>query len=309
MVSSAKQKKRKKGKKTGSRPAREKRAQTIDLTLRLNVQVEQGKKRAQPRRERVKYIRSRKRQNLREMRQSLPGAGGPQAFSNPAFYGNVKMLTDSAMNQFQNKRYALENQLRESAAEQKALQLTGRQEAAQHQGNEVAALQAQLNETIKMFTGVVAHQAGEQGKLKGVAQEKDQAAIEKAEREEALARVQAYTDKELKAAISARPALQKIDWSPGAFSTAKWKEVKTDVQQVLAFQDAQDEADLVAKLKPTHRAQGRTKSRKRTAADEAAAALEQHLDMTPRVEPEPQAAEEEDDPFSTPERFEPEPGP
>ena len=119
MVSSAKQKKRKqkKAKKTGSRPARE---QTIELTLRLNVELAQGKK---PRRERVKRITSRKRQNLREMRRSLPGAGGPQAFSNPAFYGNVKMLTDSAMNQFQNKRYAIENQLRESAAEQKALQL------------------------------------------------------------------------------------------------------------------------------------------------------------------------------------------
>ena len=138
MASSAKQKKRKKGKKTGSRPAREKRAQTIDLTLRFNVQVEQGK---QPRKERVKRITSRKRQNLREMRRSLPGAGGPQAFANPAFYGNVKMLTDSAMNQFQNKRYAIENQLRESAAEQKALQLAGREQAAQRQGGEVQALQ------------------------------------------------------------------------------------------------------------------------------------------------------------------------
>ena len=298
-MASAKQKKRKKGKK-------KKRAQTIDLTLRLNVQVEQGKKRAQPRRERVKYIRSRKRQNLREMRQSLPGAGGPQAFSNPAFYGNVKMLTDSAMNQFQNKRYAIENQLRESAAEQKALQLAGRQEAAQHQGNEVAALQAQLNETIKMFTGVVAHQAGEQGQLKGVAQEKDQAAIEKAERDDALARVETqYSDDELKAAISERPALRSFDFSPQAFSTDKFREVKKQMQKVLAFEDPQDEASLLQKLEKTHRFQGRTKSRKRTAADEAAAALE----LTPRVEPEPQAAEEEEDPFSTPERFEPEPGP
>ena len=298
-MASAKQKKRKKGKK-------KKRAQTIDLTLRLNVELEQGKKRAQPRRERVKRITSRKRQNLREMRQSLPGAGGPQAFSNPAFYGNVKMLTDSAMNQFQNKRYAIENQLRESAAEQKALQLAGREQAAQHQGNEVAALQAQLNETIKMFTGVVAHQAGEQGKLKGVAQEQGQAAIEKAERETALARVETqYSDDELKAAISERPALRSFDFSPQAFSTDKFREVKKQMQKVLAFEDPQDEASLLQKLEKTHRFQGRTKSRKRTAADEAAAALE----LTPRVEPEPQAAEEEDDPFSTPERFEPEPGP
>ena len=140
-MASTKRKKRKQAKK-------KKRAQPIDLTLRLNVELEQGKKRAQPRRERVKYIRSRKRQNLREMRQSLPGAGGPQAFSNPAFYGNVKMLTDSAMNQFQNKRYAIENQLRESAAEQKALQLAGREQAAQHQGNEVAALQKLMPKLI-----------------------------------------------------------------------------------------------------------------------------------------------------------------
>ena len=302
----AKQKKRKqkKAKKTGSRPARE---QTIELTLRLNVELAQGK---QQRRERVKRLTSRKRQNLREMRRSLPGAGGPQAFANPAFYGNVKMLTDSAMNQFQNKRYAIENQLRESAAEQKALQLAGREQAAQHQGNEVAALQAQLNETIRMFTGVVAHQAGEQGKLKGVAQEKTQTAIEKAEREAALARVETqYSDDELKAAISERPALRSFDFSPQAFSTDKFREVKKQMQKVLAFEDPQDEASLLQKLEKTHRFQGRTKSRKRTAADEAAAALEQHLDMTPRVAPEPEAAAEEDDPFSTPERFEPEPGP
>ena len=128
-----KHRKRKKGKKRAQ--------QTIDLTLRLNVELSQRQGKQQPRKERVKYIRSRKRQNLREMRRSLPGAGGPQAFSNPAFYGNVKMLTDSAMNQFQNKRYAIENQLRESAAEQKALQLAGREQAAQRQGGEVQALQ------------------------------------------------------------------------------------------------------------------------------------------------------------------------
>ena len=108
MASSAKHTKKHRKRKKGKKRAQ----QTIDLTLRLNVELAQGKQ--QPRKERVKRITSRKRQNLREMRRSLPGAGGPQAFSNPAFYGNVKMLTDSAMNQFQNKRYALENKLRES---------------------------------------------------------------------------------------------------------------------------------------------------------------------------------------------------
>ena len=124
----AKQKKRKqkKAKKTGSRPARE---QTIELTLRLNVELAQGKGK-QPRKERVKYIRSRKRPNLREMRRSLPGAGGPQAFSNPDFYGNVKSLTDSAMNQFQNKRYNLEHELRDARVEGQALLRAGKAEAA-----------------------------------------------------------------------------------------------------------------------------------------------------------------------------------
>jgi len=82
---------------------------TIDLTLRLNVELEQGKGKQKPRKERVKRITSRKRQNLREMRrgmltQAQASGGGQSVFANPAFYGNVKMLTDSAMNQFQNQR-------------------------------------------------------------------------------------------------------------------------------------------------------------------------------------------------------------
>ena len=68
----------KKGKKKGK-----KKKQTIDLTLRVNVAlgVEQ-RKRAQPRKQRVKYIRSRKRMNLREMRQSMPAPalGGLNAY-------------------------------------------------------------------------------------------------------------------------------------------------------------------------------------------------------------------------------------
>ena len=100
----AKAKKKGKGKKKGKK-------QTIDLTLRLNVAlgVEQGKGKQKPRKERVKRITSRKRQNLREMRrgmltQAQASGGGQSVFANPAFYGNVKMLTDSAMNQFQNQR-------------------------------------------------------------------------------------------------------------------------------------------------------------------------------------------------------------
>ena len=65
MATKKKGKGKKKGK-TGSRPAR---GQTIDLTLRLNVELEQGKQK--PRKERVKRITSRKRQNLREMRRGI----------------------------------------------------------------------------------------------------------------------------------------------------------------------------------------------------------------------------------------------
>ena len=110
-------------------------------TVNVNVSMSVGA-RQQPK-ERVKRIRSRRRPNLREMRQSMPGAGGSRAFANPAFYGNVQMLTNSAMNQFQNQRYSLENQLRESRAEQKALLTAGRAEAAQNQGRETATLQTQ----------------------------------------------------------------------------------------------------------------------------------------------------------------------
>ena len=37
--------------------------------------------------------------------QAQASGGGQSVFANPAFYGNVKMLTDSTMNQFQNQRY------------------------------------------------------------------------------------------------------------------------------------------------------------------------------------------------------------
>ena len=35
--------------------------------------------------------------------QAQASGGGQSVFANPAFYGNVKMLTDSTMNQFQNQ--------------------------------------------------------------------------------------------------------------------------------------------------------------------------------------------------------------
>ena len=111
---------KKKTRKQKSKPKK----QTVDLTLRLNVELEQGK--AKPRRERVKRITSRKRPNLREMRRSMPGFSSANAFANPGFYGNVRQLTDNALNQFQNQRYALEADLREARATQNSRLLAGR---------------------------------------------------------------------------------------------------------------------------------------------------------------------------------------
>ena len=134
-----------KAKKKGKKRAKK---QAIDLTLRLNVELEQGK--TQTRKQRVKRITSRKRQNLREMRRGMmtqaqaSGGGGQSVFANPAFYGNVKMLNNAALNQFQNQRYSLEQQVRESAAEQKAMLAAGRAEAAQQAAQAVAAQAQQL---------------------------------------------------------------------------------------------------------------------------------------------------------------------
>ena len=96
-----------KGKKRKAR-----KQQTIDLKLRVSVELDQGRKQNQPRKETVKRITSRKRQNLREMRRGMMTQAQAQAqatgktqqslFANPTFYGNVKMLNDSALNQFQN---------------------------------------------------------------------------------------------------------------------------------------------------------------------------------------------------------------
>ena len=57
----------------------------------------------------ARYIRSRRRPNLRELRQAMPP--DPRAFHNPAYYGNVAMLTNSALSQFQNQRYSMEREL------------------------------------------------------------------------------------------------------------------------------------------------------------------------------------------------------
>ena len=186
----------KKGKKKGK-----KKKQTIDLTLTIknvNIELEQ-KKKAQPRKARVKYIRSRKRMNLREMRQSMPGAGGPQAFANPAFYGNVKQLNDSALNQFQNQRYSLEQQLRDSSAEQKALLAAGKVQAAQQLADALTTQAKQLTDLQHKFgfqsqqqiAQISAAAGAEHQKAKTAEQQIEQAAIDEVDRQSRMSKVQA----------------------------------------------------------------------------------------------------------------------
>ena len=267
-----KAKKKGKGKKKGKK-------QTIDLTLRMNVELQQGKQ--QPRKERVKRITSRKRQNLREMRQSLPGAGGPQAFANPAFYGNVKMLNNAALNQFQNQRYSLEQQVRESSAEQKALLAAGRADAAQQAAQALATQAQQLTNLQQRFgfqsqqLAAVSAAAGvEQGKAVTLQQQHEQQAIEQqyaagtqaeqeAQRKARLAEVRAYSDERLKEEASQLPGLKGLDFSPQAFSKDKFRQTKYDIVKVLALGDPDDTAALVDQFKATHRAQGRTESREK----------------------------------------------
>ena len=255
----------KKGKKKGKK---KKQKQTIDLTLRLNVELEQ-RKRAQPRKQRVKRITSRKRMNLREMRQSMPGAGGPQAFANPAFYGNVKQLNDSALNQFQNQRYSLEQQLRDSSAEQKALLAAGKVQAAQQLADALTTQAKQLSDLQHKFgfqsqqqiAQISAAAGAEHQKAKTAEQQIEQASFDESERQARMAQVEQLSDQELKERISALPAFARQDFSPEAIKPAKFKETQGLMRKVLAFGQPADEAQLFKAFSGTDRARGRTKSR------------------------------------------------
>ena len=276
-------KKKGKGKTKGKTDSRPARGQTIDLTLRLNVELEQQQGKQKPRKERVKRITSRKRQNLREMRrgmltQAQAAGGGQSVFANPAFYGNVKMLTDSAMNQFQNQRYSLEQQVRESSAEQKAMLAAGRADAAQQAAQALVAQTRQLADLQQRFgfqSQQLAAAAGvEKGKALSAEQQLQQQAIEQqyaaetqaeqeAQRKARLAEVRGYSDEKLKEEASQLPGLKVLDFSPQAFSAAKFKQHKDDIVKVLALGDPDDTAALVDQFKATHRAQGRTESREK----------------------------------------------
>eukprot|EP01046_Picozoa_sp_COSAG06_P053149 COSAG06_NODE_9118_length_1981_cov_257.944740_2_plen_320_part_00 len=274
----------KKGKKNRKKANKK---QAIDLTLRLNVELEQSKQQ-KPRKQRVKRITSRKRQNLREMRkgmmtQAQAQAGGKQQplFASPSFYGNVKMLNNAALNQFQNQRYSLEQQVRESSAEQKAMLAAGRAEAAQQAAQALATQAQQLADLQKQFgfqsqqLAAVAGSAGlqigqQQEKARSAEQQLEQAAVEQqyaqeeeTSREARLAEVRAYSDERLKEEASQLPGLKALDWSPQAFKPGKFKLVKGDIVKALAFGDPQDQAALVEQLKATDRGKGKTESREK----------------------------------------------
>ena len=114
--------------------------------------------------------------------QAQAAGGGQSVFANPAFYGNVKMLTDSAMNQFQNQRYSLEQQVRESSAEQKAMLAAGRADAAQQAAQALATQTWQLADLQQRFgfqSQQLAAVAGvEKGKALSAEQQLQQQAIE-----------------------------------------------------------------------------------------------------------------------------------
>ena len=204
--------------------------------------------------------------------QSQASGGGQSVFANPAFYGNVKMLTDSAMNQFQNQRYSLEQQVRESSAEQKAMLAAGRADAAQQAAQALAAQTQQLTNLQQRFgfqsqqLAAVSAAAGvEKAKALSAEQQLQQQAIEQqyaaetqaeqeAQRKARLAEVRGYSDEKLKEEASQLPGLKALDFSPQAFSKEKFKQTKDDIVKVLALGDPDDTAALVDQFKATHRA-------------------------------------------------------
>ena len=249
----------------------------VDLTLRLNVELEQGK----PQRihERVKRITSRKRQNLREMRrgmitqaQAQAGGGGQQSlFANPAFYGNVKMLSDAALNQFQNQRYSLEQQVRESSAEQKAMLAVGRAEAAQQAAQALATQTQQLADLQQRFgfqPQQLAAVAGQAGLQIGQQQERARSAEEQLEQ----ANVEQQYAQEQQTAAAAIPKAELVpqlipllnrDYGEGHFtpqgiSKHMLTKYEQDIRAAIAG-DEQARVKLIAKFDDTKRGR-RTRS-------------------------------------------------
>ena len=269
----------------------------VDLTLRLNVELEQGK--PQPTKQRVKRITSRKRQNLREMRrgmitqaQAQAGGGGQQSlFANPAFYGNVKMLSDAALNQFQNQRYSLEQQVRESSAEQKAMLAVGRAEAAQQAAQALATQTQQLADLQQRFgfqPQQLAAVAGQAGLQIGQQQERARSAEEQLEQ----ANVEQQYAQEQQTAAAAIPKAELVPqlipllnrhygeghFTPQGISKHMLTKYEQDIRAAIAG-DEQARAKLIAKFDDTKRGR-RTRS-----------------EPEPQPQPQPQAEAEIADPF------------
>ena len=95
----------------------------ININVNTNVSQETA-------RERVKRIRSRKRPNLRQMRNGMGGLTAAN-LRQPNFFGNTAMLTNAAMAAMNNKSYALERQIRDNQSHIQASLQAGRGDNAQ----------------------------------------------------------------------------------------------------------------------------------------------------------------------------------
>jgi len=134
------------------------KSKAIDLTLRLNVELASSHQISEGRpRQRVKRIRSRKRQNLRQMRNGMGGLT-PANLKQPSFFGNTALLTNAAMAAMNNKAYATERQLLDMKAEVSAQQQGGRQITDSTQQT-IQALQNEL--AVTRALGQAAHQHGQ----------------------------------------------------------------------------------------------------------------------------------------------------
>ena len=123
------------------------------IIINVNTNVSQ-----ETARERVKQIRSRKRPNLRQMRNGMGGLTAAN-LRQPNFFGNTAMLTNAAMAAMNNKAYATERQLLDMKSQVSAQQQDGRQ-IADSQQQTIQALQNEL--AVTRAFGQAAHQRGQQ---------------------------------------------------------------------------------------------------------------------------------------------------
>ena len=98
----------------------------------------------------VKFITSRRKPNLRERRMAMPGAGVGMLY-NPAFYGNVQGLSESALNTMANARYAAEQVARGRRAEEIAGQA-----APQHGRDDAARLRRNYDDLMEAHRALIA---------------------------------------------------------------------------------------------------------------------------------------------------------